>query len=162
MALGGTFDHFHKGHMKLIERAFEVADYIIIGITTDEFARKLGKSNLEPYEERRKHVEEFVKRKFPETKVVEIVPLDDPYGPILKDGSISGLVVSPETLRRGYEAISLREEAGLPSLDLYIVPFELSEDGLIISSSRIRKGEITPNGKNSKEVNSDEARSMGH
>lgn len=146
VALGGTFDHFHKGHMRLIRRAFEVSDYVLIGVTTDEFVKKLGKSNLEPYEKRKRNVEDFVKSEFPESKV-EILPLNDPYGPILKDGSIRGLVVSPETLHRGYEAASFRERAGLPPLDLYIVPFELAEDGLIISSSRIRKGEITPDGK---------------
>ena len=146
VALGGTFDRFHKGHMRLIRRAFEISDYVLIGVTTDEFARRLGKSDLEPYEKRKKNVEDFVKKEFPESRV-EIRPLNDPYGPILKDGSIEGLVVSPETLRRGYEAASLRERAGLPPLDLYIVPFELAEDGLIISSTRIRRGEITPEGK---------------
>lgn len=146
MALGGTFDRFHKGHMKLIRRAFEVSDYVLIGVTTDEFAKKLGKFDLEPYEKRKKRIEDFVKREFPKSKF-EIHPLDDPYGPILKDGSIQGLVVSPETLHRGYEAASFRERFGLPQLDLYIVPFELAEDGLIISSTRIRRGEITSDGK---------------
>ncbi len=146
VALGGTFDHFHKGHMKLIRRAFEISNYVIIGVTTDELASKLGKVDLEPYEKRKEKVEKFVKEEFSNSKF-EVLPLDDPFGPILEDESIWGLVVSPETLHRGYEAALHREKSGLPPLDLFIVPFELAEDGLPISSTRIRKGEIDPHGK---------------
>jgi len=31
VAMGGTFDSFHKGHKILIKKAFEVADKVIIG-----------------------------------------------------------------------------------------------------------------------------------
>lgn len=146
MALGGTFDHFHRGHKRLIRRAFETGRYIVIGITTDELARELGKEELEPFDKRRKAVEDYIKGEFENVRY-EILGLNDPYGPILEDSDIIALVVSPETLSRGYEALKIREEKGMKPLDLYIVPFVLAEDGLPISSSRIRKGEIDKNGR---------------
>ena len=46
VALGGTFDRFHEGHRKLIEKAFEIGQEVLIGITSDEFAGSKG--NIEP------------------------------------------------------------------------------------------------------------------
>jgi pantetheine-phosphate adenylyltransferase len=145
VALGGTFDHFHRGHKRLIDRAFETGRYVVIGITTDRLARELGKEELEPFDKRKRAVEGYIKREFKNVRY-KIVGLNDPYGPVLKDPDIIGLVVSPETLRRGYEILKIREGKEMP-LDLYVVPFVLAEDGLPISSSRIRKGEIDENGR---------------
>lgn len=42
----GTFDLFHYGHQKLLERAKTLGDYLIVGVTTDDFDRKRGKINV--------------------------------------------------------------------------------------------------------------------
>lgn len=42
----GTFDLFHEGHYKLLQRAKELGDYLIIGITTEEYDRTRGKLNV--------------------------------------------------------------------------------------------------------------------
>ncbi|MCK5038653.1 MAG: adenylyltransferase/cytidyltransferase family protein, partial [Thermoplasmata archaeon] len=36
VAVAGTFNVFHKGHRQLLARAFEIGDYIHIGLTSDE------------------------------------------------------------------------------------------------------------------------------
>lgn len=41
----GTFDLFHKGHYRLLERAKELGDFLIVGITTDSFDLERGKIN---------------------------------------------------------------------------------------------------------------------
>ncbi len=40
VALGGTFDHFHIGHEALITKAFEIGECVVIGVTSDDFARR--------------------------------------------------------------------------------------------------------------------------
>jgi len=41
VTVGGTFDALHKGHWFLLEEAFKVAEKVLIGLTTDEFAEAL-------------------------------------------------------------------------------------------------------------------------
>ena len=42
VAVGGTFDKFHDGHKKLLSMAFEIGNYIEIGVTSDEFGGLKG------------------------------------------------------------------------------------------------------------------------
>lgn len=41
----GTFDMLHYGHIKLLERAKALGDYLIVGITSDDYDRTRGKIN---------------------------------------------------------------------------------------------------------------------
>lgn len=41
----GTFDLFHYGHLKLLERAKQLGDYLIVAVTSDEFDFRRGKTN---------------------------------------------------------------------------------------------------------------------
>lgn len=42
----GTYDMLHYGHIRLLERAKELGDYLIVGITSDSFDRLRGKINI--------------------------------------------------------------------------------------------------------------------
>lgn len=42
----GTYDLFHYGHKRLLERAKELGDYLIVGVTADDFDKTRGKINV--------------------------------------------------------------------------------------------------------------------
>ena len=42
----GTFDYFHYGHERLLKRAKALGDYLIVGVTSDDFDRRRGKINV--------------------------------------------------------------------------------------------------------------------
>ncbi len=43
----GTFDLFHFGHRRILERAKSLGDYLIVGVTADDFDKARGKINVE-------------------------------------------------------------------------------------------------------------------
>ena len=53
----GTFDILHEGHIRLLQRAKDLGDYLIVGISTDEFNDIKGKKSFYDYETRKKMVE---------------------------------------------------------------------------------------------------------
>jgi glycerol-3-phosphate cytidylyltransferase len=49
----GTFDIFHYGHLKILERAAQYADELIVGVSSDELNfRKKGRNPIYTQEER--------------------------------------------------------------------------------------------------------------
>lgn len=43
----GTYDFLHEGHIRLLKRAKELGDYLIVGITADGFDKARGKINVQ-------------------------------------------------------------------------------------------------------------------
>lgn len=43
----GTFDLLHHGHIRLLERAKKLGDYLIVGVTADDFDKVRGKINVQ-------------------------------------------------------------------------------------------------------------------
>ena len=43
----GTYDVLHYGHIRLLERAKALGDYLIVGVTSDDYDRVRGKINLQ-------------------------------------------------------------------------------------------------------------------
>lgn len=42
----GTYDLLHRGHVRLLQRARELGDYLVVGVTADSFDRGRGKINV--------------------------------------------------------------------------------------------------------------------
>ena len=53
----GTFDLLHYGHIRLLKRAKELGDYLIVALSTDEFNDIKGKKSYHNYETRKKMLE---------------------------------------------------------------------------------------------------------
>ena len=53
----GTFDLFHIGHLKLLQRIKKLGDKLIVVVSTDEFNALKGKKTIIPYEQRAEIVE---------------------------------------------------------------------------------------------------------
>ncbi len=43
----GTFDLLHYGHVRLLERAKKLGDFLIVGVTSDDFDKTRGKINIQ-------------------------------------------------------------------------------------------------------------------
>lgn len=53
----GTFDLLHWGHIRLLKRAKEQGDYLVVALSTDEFNSLKGKKAYHTYEERKMMLE---------------------------------------------------------------------------------------------------------
>ena len=53
----GTFDLLHYGHINLLRRAKELGDYLVVGLSTDDFNKQKGKTSYFPYEKRKMLIE---------------------------------------------------------------------------------------------------------
>ena len=43
----GTFDMLHQGHLNILKRAKALGDYLIVGVTSDDFDSRRGKINVQ-------------------------------------------------------------------------------------------------------------------
>ena len=144
-ALGGTFDIIHVGHIELIQKAVDISDKIIIGLTSDAFISKNDKKIINNFEQRSENLEKIIHEKFPDCSF-EIAKLDDDFGPAVIQGDVDALVVSEETSKKGAILNALRKERKLDPVEIIIVPMKMASDGNRISSTRIRNSEIDSSG----------------
>jgi pantetheine-phosphate adenylyltransferase len=146
VAVGGTFDEFHRGHKVLLMKAFEIGSHVLIGLCSDEFVKKMGKPHwTASYEERLKELRVFLKALGLGAKA-EIVPLNDSYGVTVTDRCIDALVVSEETEKTALKINQKRSEAQLPPLTIVTISMVPAENYKPISTTRIRQGEIDREG----------------
>jgi cytidyltransferase-like protein len=147
VAVGGTFDLLHKGHRALLEKAFEIGERVIVGLTNDPLARRLHKPHkVDPYEVRKAALEGFLKERGYLNRAV-IVELRDPYGPTIEDDGMEALVVSRRTGGRAEEINRIRALKGLRPLELIRIDLVRAEDSRPISTTRIRRGAIDREGR---------------
>ena len=145
IAMGGTFDILHKGHLTLLSNAFEISDKVIIGLTSDEFAAKKGKTLTNKYEKRLDSLTKIISKEFPNPSF-QISKLDNDFGPAVLEKEVEALVVSDETSNQGNVLNKLRKKQNLPPVKVIIVPMFLAKDGTRISTTRIKNSEIDADG----------------
>ncbi|EMS55629.1 37 kDa inner envelope membrane protein, chloroplastic [Triticum urartu] len=141
VVLGGTFDRLHDGHRRLLKASADLArDRIVVGVCTGPMlAKKEYAELIEPVEKRIKAVEDYIKSIKPEL-IVQVEPIEDPYGPSIIDDKLDAIIVSKETLSGGLAVNQKREGKELPLLKVEVVDL-LSGDteGEKMSSSALRK-----------------------
>ena len=150
VCIGGTFDILHKGHKKLINKAFETAKedgFVFIGLTTKKVT--MGKKFVKPIKERQKNLQNYLSEKWFNNRYL-IKSINDKYGPSIND-DFDAIIVSPETYETAVEINLIRVENKKKSLKIIKIPFVLAKDGKPISSTRIYKGEIDKNGNTLKD-----------
>lgn len=146
VAVGGTFDELHRGHKALIDKAFEIGEKVIIGLSSDEFVSKMSKPHITAnYAERLEELESFLE-KFDLAKRAEVVPLNDPYGLTTSSRDLDALIVSKETESIANKINNIRKEARLSPLKIVTIQMVPAENCVPISTTRIRRGEIDRNG----------------
>lgn len=75
----GTFDLLHWGHIHLLKRARALGDYLIVGLSTDEFNAGKGKTSYHDYENRRfmleaiRYVDEVIPESTWEQKIDDVL-----------------------------------------------------------------------------------------
>lgn len=148
VALGGTFDHFHKGHSKLIDTAFKLGQNVSIGIADDKMSEgKLLSQTIEKLGVRSKELGDYLKRKNYISRTKQYV-LHDIFGPTITDGTIEAIVVSKQTFSNVSKINAERLKRNLPKMDIILVKDVKGRDKKIVSSERIRTGEIDRQGTN--------------
>ncbi len=145
VAMGGTFDVIHSGHMALLNKAFSLSSKVIIGLSSDQLATKKGKNLVNDYSKRLSLLKSVIEKSFPNS-AYEISKLENDFGPAVIEGSVKALVVSEETSNKGLLLNELRAERNLPTVKIVVVPMVLAEDGKSISTTRIKNSEIDDSG----------------
>lgn len=150
VVLGGTFDHFHAGHKALLKKAFEVGKKITVGIATEELYKdKLFSETIESFSLRKRNIIKYINYHLnnDRAKMVKIIPFSEFTGGADIEKNIDAIVVSRETFPNALKINELRIKNKLKPMMIVIVKDVLAEDGKLISSERIRAGEIDRNGK---------------
>ena len=145
IAMGGTFDIIHHGHITLLSTAFDISEKVIIGLTSDEFVQKKGKNSIHKYDERLKNLISIILKKFPNS-YFEISQLNNDFGPAVFEKEVQALVVSDETKNQGNILNKLRIERNISPVEIIVVPMTLAKDGKRISTTRIKNSEIDSDG----------------
>ena len=146
VCLGGTFDIIHKGHKKLIDKAFKTAGangFVFIGLSKNKLVDK--KQNVKSWDLRKKELNQYIFDKEYKADFV-IKPISDRFGPTLKK-DFDVIIVSPETIKTAKEINNKRKELSKKPLKIVKIPYILADDNIPISSTRIREKEIDSEGK---------------
>eukprot|EP01138_Halocafeteria_seosinensis_P016343 gb/GECG01016674.1/.p1 GENE.gb/GECG01016674.1/~~gb/GECG01016674.1/.p1 ORF type:complete len:389 (+),score=38.51 gb/GECG01016674.1/:1-1167(+) len=138
VAVGGTFDHFHAGHKKLLAAAASVTaeeGRLLIGITSPSLLKnkKYG-DRIGSFEQRKESTVQFLSTIAPELSV-DIQELAEPMGDAATDPDIKAILVSSETIPGAHKINEQRRMSGFDPLDVIVISRRLSS---VESSSYLR------------------------
>ena len=144
VCIGGTLNVIHVGHELLFETAFSAGDTVLVGLTTDDFARSIKKVPVRPFEERERDLRRFLSRY---GRPFDIVSISDPMGTAVDSEDIDAIVVSPETRPIAKKINERRRQNGLGPLRVLCIREVRADDARAVSASRIVRGEIDRDGR---------------
>ncbi|HEX7017679.1 MAG TPA: pantetheine-phosphate adenylyltransferase [Patescibacteria group bacterium] len=146
VGLGGTFDHFHKGHEFFIEYANQLSEKLVIGITDAHLSKsKLYPELIQTFHQRLSAVKQFCER---QQIKAEFIKLSDPYGPTIdRQTRIQAIVVTEETAAGAEKINEIRQASQARPLPVYVAPMVKDEVGQELHADRIRSGEVSRQGR---------------
>lgn len=140
VAVGGTFDNFHLGHVQLLLKCIETGENIIVGITSDELVKDKN-HEIDPLYERKKILNDFFSFNNINKNAITTIILNDPYGPTISNSKISTIIVSEDTLARAIEINKIRENRNIIPLKIIIIQMFKDIDLRPISSTKLKRQE---------------------
>ena len=133
----------HAGHMRLFSAALSQCDHLEVWMTTDTLAA-LKSRLIQSWEIRRTAILDWADENAPDR--VSVHPLEDAVGPAETRRDVTAIACTSETTS-GCEAINRsRVEFGLKPLSLIEVEHLTDPNGEVVSSSRIRAGDVDRDG----------------
>ncbi len=145
--LGGTFDHLHIGHKQFLDYAFENSERVTVGIATSNlFNTKILYSYIQPYDVRKRAVEEYLSKKGYFDRA-NLIKLKDIYGNSLNEKEIDTIFVSESGVKNAELINKKRSEKKFLPVEIVVVPLCNDSRGNAISSTGIRIGTNDRNGE---------------
>jgi len=137
--MGGTFDHLHDGHKFLIKTALLLSKKIVIGLTKEDLLKKKKyAAKIENYITRDQNLKTFIDS-IGHLNRVEIIPLNDPYGPLVHEPEYEGIIASQETYKNALKINEIRESKSFTPLIIIVIPKIKDRNNNILSSTAIRE-----------------------
>ncbi len=147
VVLGGTFDHFHNGHKKLLSICFSIAqEEIVCGITSASMLKEKSCANfIESFDERKQHILRFMESIGKQSVRCNPVEIYDSWGPSVTIPDLDAIVVSTEVLKGGRLVNEERVKRGLKPLVVIAVA---RSQIYTLSSSFMRRKKSAISGSN--------------
>lgn len=118
---------------------------VVIGLTSDDMARESRSRSVRNFNVRAKNLQAVVLRCFG-IEHANIIKIDDQCGSSIYE-DFDFIVVSPETLPMAEKINRLRAKKNLKPLQISVIEYQLAQDLVRISSTRISEGKIDKHGK---------------
>ncbi len=141
--LGGTFDRLHHGHRALILGTASECDHLQIHVTSDLIATKKDTS-IQKLDIRLRQLEEMLNH---ESIDASLHVLHDNFGPAISLEECSVIGCTEETFSSCEQINRIRVKNNLPELRIVKIDHVLDDNGVILSSSRIRSGIVDQSGR---------------
>ena len=142
--LGGTFDHFHKGHEKLLLSAAEKCQFLELWVTCNSMAFQ-KKGDVEEFEKRTSFLNSWIQQNGLDERIT-IHKLNDLVGPAEHRLDCDAIICTLETLAGCKKINETRIKSEIKPLEIIVIEHFTTIDGVVLSSSLIRNGEYSREG----------------